>query len=840
MDHIVAHFGKALNLERLGKVEKAPSEQEYWIPEETLLGKWFVLGYFDTLEIYIPHQREKDSWLNSMFIHNVELSKHLDGDFYYHPLHLFDMAPENAEVFLNSKGDTGTKPYLFVTLVQSATRPPYRKPAYSQELQQTIQKVTRNNKHVECMFCRSLELSDLVVLMRSDSLFRLTELLHEIYLLPDIGDMSTFAAIDQDYLLHDFTPGKNTGQGKLHVEMKCVVRRTRGIKQYLDFIEEHFGSAYFITGVEDLHIQWSCISEDTFLEFLQTIFCNDQINKLFCGTFSECITQIGIPEKSSLANSEMDDCTQDEPEETLLTKTCVNLLAEFQHTRERRQYAWCSADHAWLKSAHSLYNAMTDMSRNWVLDGFCYLILGSAIRFCQDVEEKVSLPSGLRQDNQLERIDEKYLSGIQRFVRGWGVLMEQATRTDGRFIQMPGFSPALCEIPARLLEFYLAFTQRCAKMLCMQDDQEGDIALLLVPKICRRMKVESIFDDIRNIDHLLYVDIPLETLYSPTKVLCCLNHELAHFVGEQWRNRDCRSNEIIYVTAYELASSLRMLSPGAVTNWYTHLRGEISPEDGNYSKTLAVYLKGVSRGLLADDERYNCIREAFLDEIQQRWTLSELSMWEIKNVRARERLISNNEEFKKRIDGIIYLFRESYADLCMINLLHPRRCSYLALAEEELSWLSRRVGLEKLEQDSQYTIIVERWAVLLGMEEIWLGDDGEYESVDVWLAAKKSAPSVSMLLNRFLTDISQRLTVWRADDQPGNGDFYRDNEVIRHLWDYLDTCQSAISRTLKHLKADKRNLLSKVLLDMEQGTPGCYQECEQMIQEYRESLQKHL
>lgn len=839
MEHIVAHFGKALNLERLGKAKEAPSEQEYRIPKETLLGKWFVLGYFDTLEIYVSHQREKDSWLNSMFTHNVELSKHLDGDFYYHPLHLFDMTPGNATTFLD-KDDTQPRPYLFVTLVQGAALPPHGKQVCSQKLQEAIENVTKSNNQVECMFCRTLELSDLVVLLRSDSLVQLTELLHKIYMLHDIGDMSTFAAIDQNYLLHDFTPGKGGGQGELHVEMKCVVRRTKEINQYLELIASHHGEAYFVTGVEDLHVQWSHISEDTFLTFLQKIFCNDQINKSFCRTFSECITQIGIPEESNSTEPEADDGTQDEPEETLLTRTCVNLLADFQHTRERRQYAWRNADHAWLKSAHSLYNAMTDMSRNWVLDGFCYLILGAATRFCQDVEEKAYLPSGLGQDNRLAKIDEKYLSGIQRFVRGWGVLMEQATRTDGRFIQMPGFSPAMCEIPARLLEFYLAFTQECAKMLCMQDDQEGDIALLLVPKICRRMKVESIFDDIRDIDHLLYVDIPLETLYSPTKVLCCLNHELAHFVGEQWRNRDCRSNEIIYVTAYELASRLGMLSPGAVTNWYTYLRDQIPLEDGRYSKPLAAHLKGVSRGLLADDERYSQIREAFREEMQLRLSLSELSMWEIKNVQARESLVSGDEEFKRRIDGIIYLFRESYADLCMINLLHPRRCSYLALAEEELSWLSKRAGLEALELDNQYTVIVERWAVLLGMDEIWLGDDGTYEPVAVWLAAQKSAPGVSMLLNRFLTDISQRLTIWDADDQPGGGGFYHYNEVIRHLWDYLWSCQTAISGTLKHLKADKRNLLSKVLLDMEQGAPGCYQECEQMIQEYRESLQKHL
>lgn len=842
MEHIVAHFGKALNLGRLGKTEETSQEDAAPKEIETLLGKWFVLGYFDTLEIYVPCQKEKDSWLNSMFTHNVELSKRLDGDFYYHPLHLFDMAPGEAEHFLGTDDVRPNRPYLFVTLVQGAALPPNGKQVCSETLQKAIEGVAKNSSRVECMFCRTLELSDLVVLMRSDSLYSLTELLHEIYLLPDIGDMSTFAAIDQQYLLHDFVPGKSSVQGELCVEMKCVVRKTKELSQYLELIAPFSGDAYFVTGIEDLHIQWPRIQEDAFLAFLQQIFRNDDVNQSFCKVFSECITQIGIPENGGNTAPKADRDGQRGSEETLLTKACVDLLADFQRTRERRQYAWHSIDQAWLKSAHSLFNAMTDMSRNWVLDGFCYLILGAANRFCQDVENKTALPSGLGRDVQQEGIDEKYLSGTQRFVRGWGVLMEQATRTDGRFIQMPGFSPAMCEIPARLLEFYLAFTQQCAKILCTQDDREGDIALLLVPKICRRMKVESIFDDVRDIDHLLYVDIPLETLYSPTKVLCCLNHELAHFVGEHWRNRDRRSDEIIYVTAYELSVYLRMISPRAVTNWYIYLRDQIAPEAGRYSKPLAAHLKGAIQGLLSDDGRYSHIREDFQDEVQLRWSLSQLSMWEIKNAQARESLVSGNEEFKKRIDDIIYLFRESYADLCMINLLHPRRCSYLALAEEELSLQSKRVGgnLEKLDRDNRYTVIVERWAVLLGMDEIWLEDTGEYESVGAWLIAQKNAPKISTLLNKFLTDISNRLADLDAENEPEEDSFYHHNEVVRHLWDYLEDCQGTISGTLKRLKADKRNLLPKVLLDMEQGAPGCYQECEQMIQEYRNSLQKHL
>lgn len=842
MEHIVAHFGKALNLERLGQAKETPSGQENLAQKETLLGKWFVLGYFDTLEIYVPYQREKDSWLNSMFTHNVELSKRLDGSFYYHPLHLFDMAPGEVGRFLGRDDDRPNMPYLFVTLVQSAALPPKGKQVCSEKLQKAIEEVTENNNQVTCMFCRTLELSDLVVLLRSNSLFSLTELLHEIYLLPDIGDMSTFAAIDQDYLLHDFVPGESGTQRELCIEMKCVVRRTKEINRYLELIAPYSGNAYFVTGVENLHIQWPRISEDVFLTFLQQIFLNRDINKSFCRAFSECITQIGIPEKGGGTDTEANEREQDDPKETLLTRACVNLLANFQHTRERRQYAWNNIDHAWLKSAHSLFNAMTDMSRNWVLDGFCYLILGAANRFCRDVEKKTALPSGLGQSSQPEGIDEKYLSGIQRFVRGWGVLMEQATRTDGRFIQMPGFSPAMCEIPARLLEFYLAFTQECAKMLCMQDKQYGDIALLLVPKICRRMKVESIFDEVRDIDHLLYVDIPLESLYSPTKVLCCLNHELAHFVGEQWRNRNRRSEEIIYVAAYELAAYLRMLSPGAVSNWYTYLRDQIPIDAGLYSKPLAAHLKGTIQGLLANEEHYCHIREEFRSEMQLRWSLSELSIWEIKNVRMRENLVSGSEEFKKRIDDIIYLFRECYADLCMINLLRPRRATYLALAEEELLLLDKMVSgnFDALEQDSRYTIIVERWAVLLGMDEIWLGDNGEYESVGAWLTARKNAPNISMLLDRFLEDISQRLISLNKEDQPAEGSFYHHSEVIRHLWDYLKDCQTAISETLGNLGTDKRNLLSKVLLDMEQGLPECYQECEQMIQEYRDSLQNYL
>ena len=72
-------------------------------------------------------------------------------------------------------------------------------------------------------------------------------------------------------------------------------------------------------------------------------------------------------------------------------------------------------------------------------------MLDAAKLFCSEIKKTTSDDGTALTARQME--------DIQRFVRGWGTLMEQATKMDGRFLQMPGFSPALCEIPAKLLEF---------------------------------------------------------------------------------------------------------------------------------------------------------------------------------------------------------------------------------------------------------------------------------------------------------------------------------------------------------------------------------------------------
>lgn len=816
MNNIVVRFGKVLNMKTLRELTNQNS------PEGRPSGKWLVLGYFDTLEICVPEGGADGSWLNSMFTHNVELSKHLDGNFYYHPLHL--IAPADSQIWTNDPD----RPYLFVTLVQGRADSTPDGRLCSEVLKEVATAAMGKSgddapSDIECLFCQTMELSDLVILMRSSSLLRLTQYLHGLYLRSEIGDLSTFAAIDQQYAARVWQEDEalekdKSLEEKIFAEVRYVVRDTDYMHRYLRSVTT---PGYFITGIEDLHIVWPSITVRQLLRHVLKPVMDEETNRLFCSAFSECITQVGIPEvltEGDVPETGTDGQPEEAPGESgreeFLSEMCWRLLCDFKDIRSNRN--WEDSDQVWLKTAHNLYNVMSDMSRNWVLDGFCYLILGAAEMFCREIKQ---VPG---------QISISGLANIQRFVRGWGLLMEQATRTDGRFIQMPGFSPALCDIPARLLEFYLAFIQMCANLICAWNSEE-DVAMLLVPKICRRMKVVSIFDAPIKKNNLLCVDIPLEMLYDPTKVLCELSHELSHFVGEKWRNREDRSYQIMAAVSYEITAALEMNAESTVKLVYQRFLERAQEQNRSYSRLLAEYLKGIAKSILKGDDVFNQIRQHYLDEKRGQWSLATLTLWEIRNASARQTLISEEGDLDQRIDIIIYLFRECYADLCMINLLRPERRIYLELARQEIEFMDK-AGDEKRHWDSQYTMIVERWSVILGMEALWPADS---ESVEALFGREEGQADGESSWDLFLQDVKASLSVQNGKRKG----YYHYPETIRYLRDYLELCQHTIAAALQESADDRgkhqRDEYAALLEALVAGKAGSYQQCERLIQEYR-------
>lgn len=806
--NIVALFGKALKMD-LSRLRTPEGVQA------PIGGRWITLGYFDTLQFYcLPMERGR-TWVQSMWDHNVSCSATLAGDFYYHPLHLTaSIAPEEAELY-RAFWEAENCPYIFLTMVQAVNPSQLWGEAGGTSVRRLdsllgIQPSQRDMRH---LFYRTMELSDLIVLWRSDEIYKILERIHELYQKAGIGDLNTFPSIQYAFL-DRFHPSSVSAERKIFVSTQYTVKDSEKANQFFKNVLSEDSPAFFTTGVEDIRVTNQEVTAADLLEHLRRSFLEPENRTLFNHAFSESATQVGIR-----------DSGHPQPVQRIaaLEEQCETLLQRFQDIRGRlcAHPAAKRFDLSWAKAISNLLNALVDMSRNWVMDGFCYLILDAARLFCCEIG-KLSVSGE-------EALTVKQMEDVQRFVRGWGTLMEQATKMDGRFLQMPGFSPALCEIPAKLLEFYLAFTRKAISLMQAGDEEDirggRKIALLFVPKICRRVKVNSVFKEDEFHNHLLYVDIPLDQLYSPMETICCLTHEAAHYAGETWRCRKARKFALLYTLSLELATYLRVNTDTPVKYIYDRLR-DSCPDNGLTANKLLQQAYNAMLDLTAGEmntllDKFRADVTASGDDLLR----SQINDLQTESVVLSRQFLMNKSYMEGAIRNLKYLFQECYSDLNMILLLRLSPEIYIRMALNELHNM-RLEGDPR--QDPRYFVIVQRWAALLGVETAWGGRQGNPgEAAVAAYVGSAGREERDPLLTGFCEDI---LYLLHADSDPDyltkkldpDRRYYFTRETFRHIQLYLKHCAGVIRQDLPDEELDRMDEALRYLSDTAPSDDGSF------------------
>lgn len=449
---------------------------------------------------------------------------------------------------------------------------------------------------------------------------------------------------------------------------------------------------------------------------------------------------------------------------------------------------------SWTRAVSSQLSALVDMSRICVLDGFCYLILDGVSTFLQLVRpymEECQIPSRL-------------LRRIQRFVRGWGMLLDQAVRVDGQIIPSPGFSPVLYDIPVELLEFYNAFAFR-SMVLLQSPEQENarcHYALFLLPKLCRRTKVQNIFHDPPPNDRLLYVDIPLDILYAPMQVLPQLCHELSHYCGENFRKREFRAVAILTACAHMIAWHFRLGNLNAVQKIRQDLNRLVPPEQHTYKKQLQAAIQGFFVQLFQHYEWVRPWQEAY--QQGRKWASEEeRTDWSRENTfQIRNIFFGRNEalaDISQDIQEIFYLFEEGYADVSMMFLLSLSWEEYLALYRQELNWLETLGEDRELPTESGrravYARFVQRAALVLSATRCSVPSD-----FSALLPGLEEFSKHIIALEERMCQADAFQPYTKADEKMNQNCFPED--LLLDIRDYLEECWQEMQSTL----ADKEEV----------------------------------
>lgn len=287
--------------------------------------------------------------------------------------------------------------------------------------------------------------------------------------------------------------------------------------------------------------------------------------------------------------------------------------------------------------------------------------------------------------------------------------MDQAVRADGQFTQDTGVNPVFYDIPVGLLEFYIAFTRRCMRLLQKFDGEEKkEHGLFLMPNLCRRTKVEDVFDNPPPAKRLLYVDVPLDYLYSPRQVLYQLCHEISHFCGEKSRSRATRAQAFIMNCAQLIVQELHIGSYQMICNIYHSILTVCEMVKTPYMRELAQLTWKKMCDLLTDKSNVQALIEQYLGEKELSGRDKEERRWELLlEYESNQKHIIKN--LKCDVERIFQLYTECYADISMIFMLQPTSTEYILLYHQE----QNRIDTHSAEGYRRYCELVQRIALIL-------------------------------------------------------------------------------------------------------------------------------
>lgn len=628
---------------------------------------WIAQGRFDAIWSCKP-PTEQGNVFWRMHKCNEVLADHSTPECYYHPLYLLS-EEDDSDFWRNAKW------FLAIVRIHFSQSVPKK-----EQYKDLSEKLRGKFEQKGCRFqpYKTAELSDMVLGIQSDSIqVLLTEILN-LRRFPEIGRVYTYLGVYHK-LLKDNSMCPEEDDKISFCSMRFAVHAPEKVYTALYFIKDILGeeATYAVIGVDDIAMNWKQLSVKRLIALYRFWYqtATPEQQNVF-SAFSSITTRMGVTldwgnELSASGRTEN------------LKTVCDKLVKLLQEIRENVRIFTGDLDelgvheeNSWLFPLYELTIALSRLSQTSVLDEFAYLMLPAAAAFLRHIRVR------LRHPNEFKELK---WEDCALFVESWNYLMEHIMRTEGQLTQLPQVRPILYDIPLTILEYMLAFLERCIDVL--RCDAESSTDFLIVPKQCGEIVSMELFRARKtdSIPGLVLISIPLHKVYRTGEVQLALCHEVSHFVGETYRLRDKR------IRYY--AEAVGTLMEEAVFQTHSEVFREacmewiwerLSDANERFMRDMEVYLKGVLEKIFSMDgsEHMNTY-------------FSDLIYYLLCKVKEKPNaghftLPSNYvllcmacEDAFTRIEQIGYLFTETIADIFMMLILDlpPKHYAQLILRD---------------------------------------------------------------------------------------------------------------------------------------------------------------
>lgn len=673
------------------KMDLGKTEVYNYFSRKDFSGFYLTIGNYDAMAIYslekynslFPDYKATDSF-EDVFSMMLQEKKTLtqnygkesifynENSMFFHPIHVAKHYSEDDEekkinAFWENKNSN-----LVVTFLYSDIQKDLK------ELEETLtfQIDQFKEKEVEYQIYRSFNMSRLVIFWKSNRL---------ISILNGIEKMKSVIANSHTHTICGFMYTKEidnsivdekdelplikiTGTIKSHKEAYDYIRQTQRIlfegKENADEIKE---VPFFLAlGSNDFNAFYKNIKTSALKELLNLWIQDENV----CKAFSNVKTRVHVTYSDTslpIINSVVNPI----PFDKCFVEYYANILKLYKED--------------WTLPLIETINLLYDMHRKPALSQIIYFtfdslnVLLESLRYIYEKYDTSTLQY-IMDDNRRD---------LNRYVRGLNSLICQLTRLDGYLSQEPGNNPLVYDmIPAGILEYYYSYIRyvvKTVKEATLDTYNDAECSILLIPTLARNIKIDNVLYCEPKGENPIYppyqvylVEIPYRMLYKPEALLFAVTHEIMHFCGESIRCRKERYDAVLSFVADAFVEELGLECQDASTGNYVYqlLRKRIDKKEyGQYLDVLEKKLSNVLLYLYKDVKTKNELFAIYSSQNE------DYSRHEIIN---KINSASHNQCLLQGLSDAISLFRECYADLAVIRLLHISEEDYLKIIIDEV------------------------------------------------------------------------------------------------------------------------------------------------------------
>jgi len=650
-----------------------------------------------TFKLDIPDEK---SLLQTVFKVNNSLSSQLDGTVFANPQYVIHHYADNKklEFWEDKEGDN----FFFMSTYNLLL------PTVSFEERERIRRelstnIDRYRKKQQADFryivYESLDLlNDFVVLWKARNVRPVLEILNQCYRFANrsLGHTRTIFAVDwvklsDDHIEHLLEAigepeGKSANIDNMtiravsndYIALMQVKNELVELEEKNMTLSDDKGSHCFVLGNTD-HISFFRGVDDRML----CLYLKALIDRIKDKTLTKAITRIET--SIGISEDELDEkygCNNQLEKPVPEDKLLLNKAAEYL-IKQMNDILWddtvfdlvCAP---WKHTVLELCNQLRHMSNSCIYDSVCFLLLDSVYLFQQWLEQ-VPCYWKPETDNAKIILLKRRAKHINTYVHNWMHLTDIIARALGIVAHMPGYSPALYHMSTAILEFCHSFFSVTSAFLRKLGDTSitqcrDDIACILIPTQCRRIKTFEDFEEGIDDSKLVNVEIPLELLSNPLKIVTMLTHEAGHRYGlSSLCEREFRWKCYAGALALQVAEDIGI---------------EFNLEE----------IQDLACPLPDDTKNYRLVMtiERCVKHIEEK----------MKKRSDGNKLVGYN--LKAEAEDLAYLFKESYADLVMIQLL---KCDFRTYFENiflhQPEWERLRLSLTN-EEDAWGLDAVDR------------------------------------------------------------------------------------------------------------------------------------